>query len=417
MTDPATALSDQVGDLVYQFCQLWWQCPTGPAPLGPVYSIRTQVINEKHLQRLLNGLYTEMASPPQTASERLEAQERLIALGSYFAKAVLGLEGHHIQALRSYGFFDVTNEFAEMARRFDRHVSVEDIAQASRNVWSMNLVQLLLDRPVEITPAVFAYSMLYPYTDNYLDDPAISPQEKAGFNERFRRLIAGEQLTLTNPLEGKICALIGKIEDQFPRSDYPQVYASLLAIHQAQTKSVSLLRREASPYEVDVLGLCFEKGGASVLADGYLVAGDLTPAQSEFMFYYGTFTQLVDDLQDVEHDLAGGILTVFSQTARRWPLDAITNRTIHFGFKVLEAMRRFNSPHLEPLKEMIRTSLVPLLIDTASANGRYYTRPYLRQLQNHFPFRFTYLHRQRKQLYRRRASLLDLMEAFLPSPR
>ena len=31
----------------------------------------------------------------------------------------------------------------------------------------------LLGLPVEVTPAVFAYSMLYPYTDNYLDDPAI----------------------------------------------------------------------------------------------------------------------------------------------------------------------------------------------------------------------------------------------------
>jgi hypothetical protein len=33
--------------------------------------------------------------------------------------------------------------------------------------------------------------MLYPYTDNYLDDPEISRQAKASFNARFERRLAG----------------------------------------------------------------------------------------------------------------------------------------------------------------------------------------------------------------------------------
>ena len=40
------------------------------------------------------------------------------------------------------------------------------------------------------------------------------------------------------------------------------------------------------------------------------------------MFYYGTFTQLIDDLEDVQIDLQKGLNTIYSQTARHWPLDA-----------------------------------------------------------------------------------------------
>ncbi len=37
----------------------------------------------------------------------------------------------------------------------------------------LDVLQLLLGIPVRVTPAIFAYSMLYPYGDNCLDDPAI----------------------------------------------------------------------------------------------------------------------------------------------------------------------------------------------------------------------------------------------------
>jgi len=32
--------------------------------------------------------------------------------------------------------------------------------------------------------------MLYPYTDNYLDDPSVSREEKLGFSNRFGQRLA-----------------------------------------------------------------------------------------------------------------------------------------------------------------------------------------------------------------------------------
>ena len=96
----------------------------------------------------------------------------------------------------------------------------------------------------------------------------------------------------------------------------PQVYESLYAIHAAQARSVRLMRRDEPPYGVDVLGIAIEKGGASVLADGYLVAGSLTLPQARLLFGLGALLQLGDDLQDVEDDRAKGLATIFSQTAQ-----------------------------------------------------------------------------------------------------
>jgi len=98
---------------------------------------------------------------------------------------------------------------------------------------------------------------------------------------------------------------------------YPQVFERLLAIHRAQGKSLQQLRRNPTPQQIDVLGISFEKGGASVLADGYLVAGSLTAAQRECIFGFGVLTQLMDDLEDLPHNLANRFLTIFSQAGRQ----------------------------------------------------------------------------------------------------
>ena len=60
-----------------------------------------------------------------------------------------------------------------------------------RNVWIMNGVQLMADVPVKITPSVFAYSMIYPYSDNFLDDPNVTEEEKQAFSKRFNQRLHG----------------------------------------------------------------------------------------------------------------------------------------------------------------------------------------------------------------------------------
>jgi hypothetical protein len=295
------------------------------------------------------------------------------------------------------------------ARAFDPGLSGEDIYQAGRNAWTAHGLQWLLGMPVQLTPSILAYSLLYPYTDNYLDDPNIEVTTKRAFNERFRRSLAGESLSPLNAHERVIFDLVAMIERQYSRADYPAVFESLLAIHHAQSRSLSLLRRAAAPGEVDVLGLSFAKGGTSVLADGYLVSDVLDEAQRQYTYGHGIFAQLLDDLEDVE----SGRLTIYSQPAGHWPLDRLAIRTFHFGRSILMGLDCFDVE--EPLRAIIRRGADLFLIDAIGRMDRYYTPSYLQALEAHSPFRFSFLKEQRNDFAsgRRHGSLSKSMETVM----
>jgi len=401
-----------IDDLTNQFRTLWYECDTTLPNLGPAYTPREQQAMENDLKRLLDRLLSELKHTAQTDPERKLMQQRISSTIETFARSSFGLDEKTFNVIRTYGFADIAVDFAHKSRRFDPKMTDEDIFQASRNVWSMNFMQALMGLPVQMTPSIFAYSMLYPLTDNYLDDPAISIETKKTFNRLFQQRLAGKEIQLANAYERTISSLVEMIEDQFERPRYTQVFDSLQAIHLAQAKSLNLLHKDASPYEMDILGICFEKGGTSVMADGCLVAGNLTPFQSEFMFFYGTFTQLMDDLEDVQQDLDNGLETVFSQTARHWPLDVVTNRTFHFANRLLQSLDSFAAPGTELFTDLLRRSFNPLLIAAAGSSSRLYTRTYLREIERHLPVRFAFLLDQRRRLERRHFSAISLVEAF-----
>lgn len=402
--DPVTAdlpFEDTVRGLISHFKELWWSYDPGLPDLGLTYGLSAKKACKSKLEACLNRLGKELERNSPDSFERVKMQEWIFPLAGEFLKTTFGLEDRHVAALTSFGFDELVEEFILQARRFDPEISAVDIYQAGRNAWSMNLMQYLMGLPVEVTPAVLAYSLLYPYSDNYLDDPGIQAKEKASFNRRFEQRLEGMPVVPANAGENKIFDLVGMIEDQFDRNLFPEVYASLMAIFRAQTKSMRLQLPNVSPYDVDVLGLVFEKGGTSVLADGYLVAGNMTSYQREFSFYYGAFTQLMDDLEDVEQDCRSGIMTVFSQMAHHWPLDTVTSRTILFGNGLLDAMGRFNAPGLEPLEEIMRRCILPLMINSAGRVGYLYSRRYLDELERHFPYRFLRLKQLRRKVIRR----------------
>lgn len=398
---PDPGMTEIISGLLSQFKGLWWSLDSNLPDLGKYYTRKDKREKESILNHTIDNLFKEVKSIPDSTNELKNFEDRILVLLSNAAKIVFGINEQHISIILSTGILDATREFIRQARKFDPEISVSDIYQASRNAWTMNLLQLLFNIPVQVTPALVGYSLLYPYTDNYLDDPKIAVEEKYDFNLRFLDRLKGTNIIVDNVKEEKIYDLISLIESQYKRDQYSQVYDSLLAIYQAQSNSIGLLNRWASPYEIDVLGLTFEKGGTSVLADGYLVAGKLTSAQRELTFHYGSFTQLMDDLEDIEGDHRAGLLTIFSQMAKRWPLDQVSSRTFNYGSKMLDRMEGFNTPALEPLFELLRMALYPLLIDSISQASRFYTRAYLKKLETFYPFQFRFRRKMHRRLTRR----------------
>jgi hypothetical protein len=404
-------MSATVRELNQHFIHLWWECDTGLPDLGPRYTARAQTQNEKHFLRFLEEVDQALAHPPRSRAEVQSLQAQLGPAFRCLAEESLGFDPRVLDSLPSQAFSDASEEFVRRARAFDPDLRVEEIYQAGRNAWTANGLQWLMGMPVQITPSILAYSLLYPYTDNYLDDPTVTASGKLAFNERFRRRLAGESLTPDHAYERVIFDLVAMIEADYSRSELPAVFESLLDIHRAQTRSLKLIHPAAAPGEVDVIGLSFEKGGTSVLADAYLVCPSLTEAQRAYSYGHGIFAQLLDDMEDVGADSQAGRLTIYSQPAGHWALDALANRTFHFGQKVLIDLDCFDVG--EPVRELIRRGAVLLLIDTISRMDGFYTPAYLRELEQHSPLRFCFLKEQRDRFSRRHGSLVKAMETGL----
>ena len=60
----------------------------------------------------------------------------------------------------------------------------------------------------------------------------------------------------------------------------------MIAINEAQTKSLLQHTKTIPPNEL-IMEISMEKGGTSVLADGYLVEGDMTEEDALFAFGLG----------------------------------------------------------------------------------------------------------------------------------
>ncbi|MGE5646009.1 MAG: hypothetical protein ACM336_09485 [Acidobacteriota bacterium] len=391
-------------ELLLDSLAMWRESAGAGAAVGRVYSDGERRGREEQLDGFLGVLEGEVQRLPRTRAERVGARERITSAFVRFAEGALGFDGAQISLLLEGGFSAIGTELGRAARRFDPGVSASDILQASRNAWTACGLQVLLGVPMGLTPSIFAYSMLYPYTDNYLDEPGGSREEKAGFNGRFGRRLSGEDVEAANGREAAIWRLISLIEEEYSRADSPEVFASLLRIQRAQEESLRLLRAGG---DADVEALVFEKGGASVLADGYLAAGRLTAEQARFVFSWGVLLQLADDLQDVRQDCRDGVRTLFSEAAGRGTLDAVTSRTLQFAGLVMRRMREMAGPECGALKDLMERSAASMVVRSVGEAAELYSPGYAAEMERRSPFGFSFLRA------RRGARVTELFEAFL----
>jgi len=377
-----------VEELKARYCALWWDIGTETPVLGEAVGSRRQADTARETRRMIDHLAAQVEAYPDTEPERLAWRDATREAVRRFGEERFGWPRGYRDLLFADEFFAATQEFARQARAFDPAIALEDIGQALRNVWIMNSIQMLLELPVGFSPAIFAYSMLYPYTDNYLDDPGVCGTAKEAFCRDLGRRLAGEAVAARDTRQREIFRLVEQIEDQFPRDSFPEVFLSLLAIHQGQVRSLSQQGRAQSPYESDLLGISVEKGGSSVLADGYLVAGHLTREEEDFCFGYGVFLQFLDDLQDAATDRQSNHMTLFSLSAGRWPLDRLASRLFGYIRRVLGSSARFAGSELVAVRDLIERNCTFLLVSAVADNQELFSRSYVRALEAQWPLDF-----------------------------
>jgi hypothetical protein len=274
-------------------------------------------------------------------------------------------------------------------------------------------LQPLLGARIEITPSILGYSLLYPYSDNYLDREDVSAAAKLRFCDRFRDRLHGERLPAQDDREAALWTLVNLIEDQYPRAHYPQVFDCLLAIHRAQEESIAQLRSGNRYGDVEVLRMSCAKGGSSVLADGCLAHGCLSADESRFSFEWGVLLQLGDDLQDVREDMRRGSVTLFTRSATQGrSLDTLVIQLLNFSEHVAARMDRLPNG-TAMLKNLLRMSWRSLIIGAIANSHEFFSSSFLQEAERSSPFRFEFLRARNQRLTSRHGLYATLFDAFL----
>ncbi|MDA3930181.1 MAG: class 1 isoprenoid biosynthesis enzyme [Prolixibacteraceae bacterium] len=395
-----------------EFIHLWENSSTQ----FPVYnniSISEKKKREEELIRFSKGLKNDIDFKKLNNSARQKFIQQFQSGFNSFFKNSFDFTPKESALVTESGLMGITKEFMNMARRFDPDVPINDIFQASRNLWIINSLQIMMGAQTTLTPSFFAYSMLYPYSDNYLDDARVETYEKVEFSKRFRQRLEGQTVIPANSREKCIFDLVTIIEEEWDRSKFSGVFDSLLAIHDAQTRSIRLLNKSNSLCNDDLLKICIEKGGTSVLADGYLLVGELTQEQERFCFGFGAFLQLVDDIQDIDEDKSEGLETIFTAQIQEGYLDEIVNRAIAFGNIVMNDLSCFESANLEQMSGLMIKSNAFLLTEAIGLHAQYYSTKYVTLFEKYSPFRYDFVRKRRSNMESNRISFMNKIDSFI----
>ena len=178
---------------------------------------------KKSVEGELSDLVIRLSSEPARTSflngalEPGRAEELASELRPVF-KRLLRLVDLPLEAVYDARFLDSTRRFLQAARDFDPGLGIASAYQALRNVWIMNSLQFDLGLPVEHTDAVFAYSMVYPYLDNVLDDAGTSETEKLALVAKLKAWLEGAERSADTPREEKLLDLVRIIERRYARA-------------------------------------------------------------------------------------------------------------------------------------------------------------------------------------------------------
>jgi hypothetical protein len=373
-----------------------WRSTRSELPrLGPEIARWQQWQNARATSRLIDEIARRVDEHPEHTTERLAWRNELRATLQDFGERRFGWPDGYRRLLFGDAFYESSVAFARQARAFDPSLRLADLWQAMRNVWIGNNLQMLFGLPVRLTPGLFAYSMLYPVTDNVLDASDLSPEYKRAFNDRLGRRLHGHLVAPRDTSEAHAFSLVDRIEGELPRHRYADVWHSILAIHGGQIDSLRQHGRRLP--ESELCEISVAKGGASVLADLYLIAGEATLEQERFAFGYGVFLQLLDDLQDVTSDRAARHHTLFTCAAETGVLDELTARLMNFIDVVLQRERGDARAETRDCLDLIRRNCHCMLAAVMSAEPALFGRGFRRSVERQWPVSFRAIRRLRRR--------------------
>lgn len=315
-------------------------------------------------------------------------------------------------------FADLKNEAKCLLRRirsFDSELSVNDMGQAVRNYLVYAIFLELNSLPQKCTASIFGYSMLYPYTDNYIDSKENSDAQVKHYNKLiFDKLSKKDMqnLQIESEYEQKTVELLSAIEEDYNKDD--DIFNGLLLMLEAQ--KISLIQSEinSSLNKADILDISIYKGGLSVLIDRYFINKPMTEADWHFYYGFGFLLQLCDDLQDISEDRVTKNDTLFSTAKTTDEVEQNIYRLLNYADYIFNS---YISPN-EPFKEFLRQHSFLLILISALGSKEHLSSKWLLWLDNKLPVSIAYIENMKESislsaLSENNEKLIKMLDEFL----
>lgn len=333
------------------------------------------------------------------------------------------LEKEELLGIRQYmgqetlaEFKEETKRFVRQIRSFDPELLAENIWQALRNYFIYAVIADLQGQKQECKEAVFAYSLLYPYTDNFIDEKGHTKQQKEEYNRMIADILQGkpqipekgnttmgvqetpEKGNATMGVQEKTRQLLERLTGSYQGEKKQEIRNLLLIMLEAQDRSIRQQTGKAELTKEEILNISAYKGSVSVLIDYFFTTEELREEEVRFYMRFGFFLQLADDLQDRKEDRKSGSKTLMVHATQKGELAENVNRLLHYAHRIFAEFTPVNNR----LKSFMEKNCYALVLGAAMENPECFSKEEQERMERCFLIHMEFLQKfsqKQKKVY------------------
>lgn len=348
----------------------------------------TQAENEIFIQSVFDHLKKQLNKYPRLPFKQKKWKHKTVSMLQEVLSSETIICVHHYMDQQSIDTLQESlTQFLRHVRKFAPAMPLDGIGQAIRNYIVFTMFSEIHKLDHSFHRACFGYSMLYPFTDNYIDSHEISGKEKKQYNQLIKDKIEGRQIHPQSEHQKKTCDLLQMIELEYPRNRDLSISNLLLMMLDAQENSLLQQNGNTLLSYDERLDISLYKGGISVLIDGYFVNKELSAHDLLFYLEFGFFLQLADDLRDIHEDSIYGNQTIFTVDFDFQHQERIVNKMLHFIQIVMHSFQAENNH----FKEFILTNCYQLIFSSVTESREFFSTEYLEHLEQYLPASCSFL--------------------------
>lgn len=353
-----------------------------------VISKEKKAENEKYLQTVIDEFHTLLKGFHRIPIGRKKWKQKTLALLKkvLFNEEIIYLHTA-MEPAAIDSLVDEIFEFLRHVRSFAPELNFENIGQALRNYIVYTMFKEIHQVNNGFHMPAFGYSMLYPFTDNYIDSGKCTKQDKAFYNQIIRDKIKGNPVHPISIHQTKTCDLLQAIASNYSKEANSCASELLLMMLEAQELSISQQDKDLPLSYQERLNITAYKGGISVLIDRFFVDKEITEEDLLFYLGFGFFLQLADDLQDINEDSNNRHSTLFTFDLHKAPEEGTVNQLLNLVHSLITEYSSGNDRFMK----FILSTCYQLIFISAIQSKEFFFKEYLSKLEDYLPVTLAFL--------------------------